>query len=264
MKKFITLLMAVVMCFACVSLTACKEEGKKPTLYVYTNAGFAPYEYLTVDGEIVGVDIDIMEEIGEILGYKIVVKDIKFTQIFHEVPANVNAVGAAGITQRDDRDATMQASIPYATSTQYVIAPKDSLDDLVEDGKVQLSALAGMNVGVQNGTTGHTMVEEALIEGGALYNTNAQVKRYQNAILASNDIGSVVGAVVIDELPAQRIVEANSNLECYRLDAEPESYVLYFNKNATELVTKVNEILNVMIENGVIEYLILKHSGGIV
>ncbi len=73
-----------------------------------------------------------------------------------------------------------------------------------------------------------------------------------------------LSVVVIDELPAQRIVAANSALECYKLDAEPESYVLYFNKGAADLVAKVNEILDVMIENGVIEYLILKHSGGII
>ena len=55
-----------------------------------------------------------------------------------------------------------------------------------------------------------------------------------------------------------------STLQAYALDAEPESYVLYFNKNATELVEKVNAILSTMVENGVINYFTLKHSGGIV
>ena len=266
MKKIITLLLALVMCFACVSLTACSEEDdNKKTLYVYTNAGFAPYEYINDDGKVVGVDVEIMKEIGEILGYKIVVKDIDFNQVLVEVQNNKNAIGAAGITQRDDRDEVALASIPYATSVQYVIAPKDSLDSAVVDGKVSLSSLAGKNIGVQMGTTGHYMVDDAInVDEADLNGTGAQVKLYKNAILASNDIGSMVDVVVIDKLPAENIVDANSNLECYQLDAEPESYVIYFNKQATDLVAKVNEILEVMIENGVINYFTLKHSGGIV
>lgn len=266
MKKIITLLLALVMCFACIGLTGCNDEDDgKNTLYVYTNAGFAPYEYIDDNGNVVGVDVEIMKEIGDILGYKVVVKDIDFNQVLVEVQNNRNAVGAAGITQRDDRDEIALASISYATSVQYVIAPAGSLDTAVENGKVPLSALAGKNIGVQMGTTGHYMVDDAIsIEEADLYGTGAQVKLYKNAILASDDIGSMVDAVVIDKLPAENIVGANSDLQCYQLDAEPESYVIYFNKQATDLVAKVNEILEVMIENGVINYFTLKHSGGIV
>ena len=87
---------------------------------------------------------------------------------------------------------------------------------------------------------------------------------YTNAIVASQDIGTSLGAVIIDKLPAESIVASNSNLECYELDAEPENYVLYLNKNATELLAKVNKVLEKLISGGVIDYFTLKHSGGII
>ena len=71
-------------------------------------------------------------------------------------------------------------------------------------------------------------------------------------------------AVIIDELPAKAISGDNSGLDCWEIDAEMESYVLYFNKEATELVEKVNKILDVMIEKGAINYFTMKHTGGIV
>ena len=39
-------------------------DTKKETLIVYTESGFAPFEYVS-KGEIVGVDVDIMNKVGE-------------------------------------------------------------------------------------------------------------------------------------------------------------------------------------------------------
>ncbi len=274
MKKILTLIISAILCVGCtLGLTACGDD--KPTLQVYTNAGFAPYEYVNENGEVVGIDIDIMQEIGEVLGYNVVINDIEFGLIMEEVGKDVLAVGAAGMTKTDERDEAALASSIYATSVQYVIAPKGSLDEVLNtDGKVELSALAGKKIGVQQATTGDFMVSDAISgtedeDGnpvkGALEDTDATVTQYSNAIIASDDIGSALDVVVIDKLPAQSIAGADAeNLQAYELAEEPESYVLYFNKGATELVAKVNAVLDTMIANGVINFYTLKHSGGIV
>ena len=275
MKKFLTVVLAVIMSIACLALTAC--GGDENTLYVYTNAGFAPYEYVNTKGEVVGVDIDIMKEIGEVLGYKVVINDIEFNQILDEVQKNEFAIGAAGMTKTDERDAIALPSISYATSVQYVIVPTGTFDsdDLV-DGKLNIAKLAELTnkaIGVQTGTTGDFMITDA-IDGyadddgnhvtGDLEGMGMSYLGYTNAIVASGDIGNQIGAVVIDKLPAESICDSNSGLECIELNAQPESYVLYLNKNATQLLAKINEVLEIMIENGVINFYTLKHSGGIV
>ncbi len=280
MKKFIKILMASILAVLSIfTMTACNdddgEQGGATKLYVYTNAGFPPYEYVDSNGKVVGVDVEIMKEIGNVLGYEVVINDIEFNQILDEVTKNPLAVGAAGMTKKAERDAICTASISYTTSVQYVIAPKDSLDTYVVDGKVPVSALQNLSkksIGVQAGTTGNFLIADAISgweeEGvhveGDLEGKGVALQEYTNAIVASNDIGSAIGAVVIDKLPAESITSANANaLECYQLDAEPESYVLYFNNNATELIAKVNKVLQVMIDNGVINYYTLKHSGNL-
>ena len=263
MKKFLTILMTALMSVVCVfGAVGCTPANEK-TLYVYTNAGFPPYEYLNTDGKVVGVDIDIMNEIGKELGYEVVINDIDFEQILNEVASNKYAIGAAGMTKKPDRDEVATASISYATSVQYVIVAKGVFDsaDLV-DGKLDIAKLAEISIngiGVQSGTTGSFLVEDATAEGAAL--EGKKMFEYKDAIIASQDIGSTVGAVVIDKLPAQMIAEDNDNLECFELNAEPESYVLYLNKEATELLTEVNKVLQSLIDSGKVDQFVLTHSG---
>ena len=258
MKKFLAIIMSCLTAVACCfALTAC--GSKKETLYVYTNAGFAPYEYVNEYGEVVGIDIDVMQEIGAILGYEVVVNDIEFDNILNEVAKNKMAVGAAGMSKKDERDKVALASDVYATSQQYVIAPVGTFGDDATVKVAQIAAAVGdKKIGVQKGTTGADLIEEDYADNTI---------EYSNAIVASTDIGTTLGAVVIDELPAKTISGNNSKLACWKIDAEDaemESYVLYFNKEATELVASVNKILKVMQDNGVIDYFTIKHSGGIV
>lgn len=253
MKKLVAIMLTALLgVAACIGLTACGETDQK-TLQVYTNAGFAPFEYVNDKGEVVGVDIDVMNAIGKELGYKVVINDIEFDNILSEVSKNELAVGAAGMSKKPDRDKVALASNVYATSQQYVIAAKGTFEEGATVTVAQIAeAVAGKKIGVQKGTTGADLIEEDYED---------KTIEYSNAIIASQDIGSTLGAVVIDELPAKQIAEAN-DLACWKIDAEMESYVLYFNLKATDLVAKVNNILEKLITDGTIGQYIVNHSSG--
>lgn len=257
MKKFLALMATVVVAVAsCFGLTAC-GEGEK-VLQVYTNAGFMPFEYVNEQGQVVGVDIDIMNYIGNKLGYKVVINDIEFGKIMNEVQNYKYAVGAAGMSKKADRDLAGNASIVYATSVQYVIAPNGTFAD---NEIVTLEALTNYatKIGVQEGTTGQGLIEDYVEEA----ELETQTVGYSNAIVASTDIGTAtIDAVIIDELPAKMIADANNNLSYWKIDADPETYVLYFNKEATELLEQVNGVLQQMITDGIIDQYIVNHSNG--
>lgn len=263
MKKLLSIALAVVMMLALVSVFAScgeKNDDAEKTLRVYTNAGFAPYEYLDDKGNVVGVDMDVITYIGEKLGYKVIINDIDFNAILNEVATDKFAVGAAGMSKKAERDEVALASDVYATSIQYVIAPKGTF----ESGKVvpfadvvaYAAAQANKAIGVQKGTTGADMTAEAVKD------TDASAMEYSNAIVASKDIGTTVSAVVIDKMPAESICKDDDKLECWSLDAEMESYVMYFNKDNAELVKQVNELLKTMIADGTIDKYTVKHSSG--
>ena len=258
MKKLLSMILVIATVAACcVLFTSCGSKDDKPVLNVYTHTGFAPYEYLDENGKVVGVDMDVITYIGEKLGYKVVINDIEFNQILNEVAKDKNAVGAAGMSKKAERDEVALASEVYATSVQYVIAPKGTFEGEIVPIADVVAYVAGTSskaIGSQKGTTGHDMVD------GAVEGSDVQNIEYPNAIVASNDIGTTVSAVVIDKMPAQSICAANDKLQCWSLDGDMESFVMYFNKENTSLVEQVNAELTAMISDGLIDQYTVKHS----
>ena len=277
MKKFVCgALSALLVAATAASLAGC---GKDPnTIYVDTNAFFAPFEYY--DGkEIKGVDIDIMNKVGEKLGKKVVFENTSFGVIIDNVASGKKYdCGAAGITITPEREQQVAFSSPYYTSVQYVIFKGNTLtvDGTAEDGTeyVLWSELAGKKIGVQRDTTGDIYVDGEINAqedndygyDGALYGTNTTETKYDSAQVAVDALGTYVDVVVVDKLPAQYIVSKNTGLSCYALyyDAETateEQYAICVTKGNDELLDAINAVLAELGENG-INALVQKHLFG--
>ena len=175
------------------------SDNTAGTLNVYTCSGFEPYEFIDAKENVIGVDIYLMELVAEELNMKISVNDMDFDGIVGKVASEDNAIGAAGITINDDRKQSVAFSNPYFDSTQCIIS-KDS------EAYTQLSQLAGKKIGVQKGTTGYLMIADA-IENGELKGTGASIVEYDTGAVAFTALKQgKVDFVVIDELPAQKLV----------------------------------------------------------
>lgn len=274
-KKILAAVTAGVMSLAAVGMLAgCDTD----TIYVDTNAFFAPFEYY--DGtEIVGVDVDIMNKVGEKLGKKVKFENTDFGPIIDNVASGKKYdCGAAGITITEERAEKVAFSNPYFTSVQYVIYKGDTLtvDGTAEDGTeyVLWESLGGMKIGVQTDTTGDIYVDGE-INGqesdpdygydGAIYGTGAQRVQYKSAQLAVDALGTNVDVVVVDKLPAEYMTNKNEVLSCYALyyDAETateEQYAICVTKGNDELLNAINEVLAELGEEG-INALVSKHLG---
>lgn len=258
MKKFLILVLIVALAVAgCFTLVACDSN----TIIVQTNAYFAPFEYFDANNNVVGVDVDIMNLVGEKLN-----KKVKFVHIdeFSAIVTNVSAgkicdVGAAGITITPERSKQVDFSIPYYTAVQYVIAKTGTVEvSKSTEGQdvVMWSALAGKEIGVQRDTTGDFAVQDAVDEGGVLYGTNANLDQYDSAILATDAVGAgLKDCVVVDELPAKNIVAKKTGYVCYPLynsDGEPttEEYAMCVPKGDTKYLNAINEVLESLLVKG--------------
>ena len=279
MKKIIAAILAVMMLASCAFvLASCSAEDE---IIVQTNAFFAPFEYYQ-GNDIVGVDVEIMNMVGEKMGKKVTFKNVEFSAIIDNVAAgNVCDAGAAGITITDERKEKVDFSIPYYTSVQYVIFAKDSSVATRGEGNnkyIVWDALAGMTIGVQTDTTGWIYTDGEIYAqesndygyDGVLYGTNTELKCFDNAQLAADGIGSnMVDVVIIDELPAEYIVSKNSNLVCLPLyyagetEAEDapveEQYAICVTKGNTELLAAINEVLAELIAEGKVEEMVMAH-----
>ena len=278
MKKITSLILACLMLFAlAASFASCAGED---TIIVHTNAYFAPFEYY--EGKnIVGVDVEIMNMVGEKLGKKVEFTNVDFAAIIDNVKnGEVCDAGAAGITVTPAREEKVAFSIPYYTSVQYVIFKVDdaSLATKTANGKEYMvwEALAGKKIGTQTDTTGW-IYTDGEIGDGVLTDTNTTHKNFDNAQLAADAIiANQIDAVIVDELPAQFIVSNNSKLRCVPLyysgetddkDAPvEEEYAICVTKGNTELLAAIDEVLTELLvkdANGQsqIEKMVLKHMG---
>lgn len=300
MKKILALAMAAAMAL---SIAACGNQGDTKgntsgsnpgtsssapqggaDISVYTNAYFAPFEYY--DGtEIVGVDVDVMNMVGEKLGRKVSYTNVEFGTIIDTVSAGKLAdVGAAGITITESRQKLVDFSDPYFTSVQYVIFPAGTMTPDGTDGDVSYilwDSLAGKKIGVQADTTGDIYVDMeinavngddyGLERDGMLLNSGAVETRYDSAQLAADAVGAgQVDVVVVDYLPASYIVEKNTGFECAALyyaggegenpTPTEEQYAICVTKGQDELLQAINDVLADLGEDGIND-LVMKHMG---
>ncbi len=176
------------------------SDNTAGTLNVYTNAEFAPFEFRNDKQEIVGVDMYIMELVAEEMNMKVKFNDIAFDAIVGKIVEEDNAIGAAGMTIYDEPKEKVDFSDPYFSTVQCIISEK-------EQAFATLEALKGKKIGVQKGTTGWKMVSDAISEG-VLKNTGAEVIAYDNGPIAYTALkAGKCDVVVIDELPAKKLVK---------------------------------------------------------
>ena len=244
MKKIITLALAAILS-ASTLMTSCgnnenvpennNEENKREELVVYTNAEFAPFEYVA-DGKVVGIDIDICQKIADEMGAKLTIVNTDFDAIIGAIASGKGDIGASGFTINDERKEQVNFSIPYYNTTQYIIIPKGSEIKSVAD-------LAGKNVAVQIGTTGDLAITDMNLEG-------ITITRLNNANEGGLGLGTKYDAVVIDEPTAKNIAKVN-NFDTVKVEGlETEQYGLAINKADADILTAADKVIAAMIEDG--------------
>ncbi len=201
-------------------VTAWDFGDAKDEITVYTESGFAPFEFISNE-EIIGVDIAIMSQVAVNEGKKLVIKDVAFDTIPTCVEqATGDAVGAAGMTITDERKETVDFSNIYYSSTLVIVSAKDAPISSVKD-------LGGLKVAVQEGTSGDLIISDAITAEGYKYTTenddgeeievvvkaegDTEVSRYKQYALALEDLKSGrVDAILMDKLPANTMLSVTN------------------------------------------------------
>ena len=197
---------AVPIAAAALALTACTSTANdtggedinlitEGTLTICTNPPYEPFEYVE-DGEVVGLDIDIVREIADDLGVELAIKITPFDGIQSGSDLNSNNCDlvASGITITEERERNMDFSEPYFDADQGLLVPADSGLASVED-------LEGLRVGVQQATTGLEWAEEQGLTTVEFEDLGLQVQALRNGTVDAviNDI-VVLGPYTDDEL----------------------------------------------------------------
>ncbi|MDF2951127.1 MAG: putative secreted protein [Anaerocolumna sp.] len=156
---------------------------------------------------------------------------------------------AAGVSVDEDRAKVMDFSVDYVNSTEVVVVNKEnsavaSIDDL--NDKI---------IGVQQGNIADFYVsDEANV-------TPKEIKRYTKFAQAAEDLkNGKIDCIVMDLYPAEELVAANTELTILEGTLFEDRYAIAVQKGNTELLNKINEVINQLIADGKIEEFTANHT----
>ncbi len=254
-KKITAFVLVLVLALACFS--GCGSKGvtlakvqKAGKLVIATSPDFPPFESLTADGSVEGIEIEIMELICKELGVQLEIKQMDFDSVLPGVQAGKFNVGVSGISVTPAREKNTLFTDPYCLAAQAIVVTSDSPITCKAD-------LAGKTVSVQTGTT----AEEFCMANGYTVKAFAANADAESALAVGK-----VDAWVIDDLTAAEMVAAynedHPDAPLVILDEAmtTEPYAFAFAFGSEDLVAKINGILNGLVADGTVAAIFQKYN----
>lgn len=247
MKKALIIVLAVIL--ALTTLTGCGEKGatlksvqKAGELVIATSPDFPPFESLSANGAVEGIEIDICNLICEKLGVKLKIEQVDFDSVLPGVQAGKFTMGVSGISVTEKRQKNVLFTDPYCLAAQAIVVTEDSPVTCKAD-------LEGKSVSVQTGTT----AESYCMEQGYSVNSYAANNDAQSALVAGK-----VDAWVIDDLTAAEMVkvynaENDDKLIVLSEAMTTEPYAFAFAFGSEALVKEINTILAGLVADGTVQ-----------
>lgn len=252
MKKIISIALAALMCF---SLASCGEQaavGEKDYV-IATDKGFSPFEFQDADGNIVGIDMDILAAIAEDQNFTYDLQYIGWDAAIAACQAGQANGMIAGASITDERkESGWIFSDGYYDATQGMAVAKDSTITKFED-------LKGLKVAVKNGTMSNQYAESIKDQYGFEVVTFPTSPDMYQAVLG----GQV--AACFDDTPILKYNIKIGELEMKYIDGtenEPAQYgFAIFDAANQELVDKFNAGLENIKASGKYDEIIAKYLG---
>ncbi len=248
MKKLLCLMLAVVLCL---SFAACGESGAD--FRIATDKGFSPFEFQDADGNIVGIDMDILAAIAEDQGFTYELQYIGWDAAIAACQAGQADGMIAGASITEERKASgWTFSDGYYDATQGMAVASDSTIESFAD-------MNGKKVAVKNGTMSNNYAESIKDQYGFEVITFATSPDMYQAV-----IGGQVDAC-FDDTPILKYNIKTGELDMKFVEGtenEPAQYgFAIFDESKKELVDLFNAGRKNIRENGKYDEIIAKYLG---
>jgi len=230
-KRSLAVLMAGVMAASMMTgvVSVYADAGSK-TLTVGFDAEYPPFGYKDDNGEYVGFDLDLAQEVCDNLGWELVKKPINWDS--KDMELNSGSIDCIwnGFTM-NGREDDYTFSVPYVDNSQVIVVAENS-------GIEQLSDLTGKTVGVQAASAALDLLQSE-DEGGqkALADTFGSLNEFADYNTAFTELqAGALDALAIDVGVAK--YQLNSRGEGFKILDETlntEQYAIGFKKGNDEL-----------------------------
>ncbi|MGL5330930.1 MAG: amino acid ABC transporter substrate-binding protein [Peptostreptococcaceae bacterium] len=245
--KKVIMMLSTIICVSglvgCANSSNGKSDEKNEIVLGYDNT-FVPMGYLDENGNTVGFDVDLANEVGKRLNTEIKFQSIDWSMKEAELNSgNIDAIWN-GYTLTEERKLKVAYTDAYLDNKQIIVTLKDSDVNSKSD-------LKGKSLGTQADSSGMEAVlkNKELVEGlnkkePVLYDTFDKAFR-------DLEIGRI-DALVVDEVLGRYYISQKGE-DIYKVleeDFGKEVFVVGFKKDNVELRDKVNNTLSEMKKDG--------------
>ncbi len=239
MKKFLTVFMLVAI--VSLVLAACtSESSSNGPLVVAMELAYPPFETKDANGNPEGVSVDFAKAFGEYIGREVKIENISWDGLIPSLETRKADMVVSSMTITEDRQKTVDFSIPYANAMLAILTNKNSDIKSVEDLNKE-----GKKVAVKIGSTGFNYANNNL--------KNAEIISLadESACVTEVSQGKADG-FIYDQLTIYR--DWQNNLETTAAVFIPfqdvDKWGVAVKKGNTELLDKINEFIEKYTKEG--------------
>ena len=147
-KRIATLFMFIMVLFTIFSIPFTNVNAEEKTYTIGTDITFAPFEFQDVNGDFVGIDMDLLEAIAKDQGFNYEVKPLGFNAAVQALESKQVDAVIAGMSITEERAKKFDFSDPYFDSGVIMAVDEDN------ESVSSYEDLKGERVAVKTGTEG--------------------------------------------------------------------------------------------------------------
>lgn len=225
-----------------------KEQPKveKETWVVGTSPDYPPFEFVDDDGDFAGFDMELIEEVGKRLDVEVKIEALEFESLIASLKQGKIDAIISCMTPDEERLKEADFTIPYYKTKHGVMVNPDGKADIKE-----LDDVLKYEFGTQSGTTMATWAKNQIDAGKV---KESQAKYYTDANAGALDVKNGRLAAFIVDLPVayEKAKELELEVAVETVLEQDESPGIVLSKGSTEMLEKLNEIIEEMISDGTI------------
>jgi polar amino acid transport system substrate-binding protein len=233
-------------------LEAIKQKG---VIQVGTSADYPPFESVDSAGNLVGFDIDLMNEVARRMGVTVDWVDMPFDSLIAAVQEGKLDMAISAFNYSDERAQRIDFTEAYYTSEDSFMVLESFAGQIN-----QPEDIANYLVGVQTGTTQDEWLT-GLIDEGIL--SEANLSRYDRVDQAALDLrAGRIEALMSDYVPAQELMKTMGGMKIVYvgvLSSGPMNMVVP--KGSATLTAALNDVIRQLESEGFIDQLAIQHMG---
>ena len=246
MKKTIVFLLVLflVLSAAAVQADDLSDVMRNGVLRMGSSPEYVPFVFYDEAGNMTGLDIALVEEIGRRMGVRVQTVDIAFDGLIDSLNIGQIDIFGCGLSKTASRMEQIDFSRVYYKGSAQFIAPAS----LPKPAVVDLSSFSGLKIGVEKATSFEQWIRENLIGPGYVDAKNLYL--YSNAADLVKALNRKdLDLVILDEDIYESLYKSTGNYQVFYEDFLEQDYAFGLNKGST-LTAVVNEHLSDMLKDG--------------